>query len=162
MLLGRGQSTVPGFDGEPDLEVVERNGMACLLNRPLSAIAPPGMTVRAHDWAHADSSAEFVDKPMPLQKLLRKTMTEQLAVPSTESQGQQGDHLKLQQMALLVAASASTQGIALNGMRKTEYVQDALDVLKMEPLSKGTLKQLLQRFRSLSRELGGDGKGLWS
>ncbi|CAD7928501.1 unnamed protein product [Amoebophrya sp. A120] len=154
--LGR-PNVVPGFDGEPDLAVIERNNLCCLVNRPLSAIAPPGMTIRAHDWAHADSSAEFVEKQMPMQRLFAQIFREQLTGENKTVQA-----LKLQQQALLVAASSSNNGVVLNGMRKSQYVQQALEVLRVPCLSHKTATALYRRMQELALELGGDASGLWT
>merc|ERR1712151_593031 len=111
------------------------------------------MGIRANDWAPQDNSyANFVEQDgakgkgtKPVTQLFRKTMREYLP----------GDaNLPLQQLALLSSLSSSPNSITLNGMRRKQYVEDALACLKQPVFCDKQVKQMYKGMLQIAEELG--------
>lgn len=172
------RDVVSGHEGEPETDILRRNNLAFIANRPLTAIPPPGLKVATAgnpDWESENKNfIEFRDPPKgrpqgTLQRLVANIVHEELnRTPSASGATDASTSaLPLQQVALQCALSPGA--IVLNGMRAEAHVEDALAVLQSAPLVPGDVSdgentvvgRIAERLQSVCEELGANCSGLW-
>ena len=170
--IGR-KDVVSGHAGEPEIDILKRNDLAFIANRPLTAIPPPGLSVSSAgnpDWVEpAGQNNTYIEfrqaqhgKPQgTMQKLVQNIVKEEIdALQHTNDTDK--TPTPLQQTAL--HCSLAPGALVLNGMRTFSHVDDALAVLKSEPLvsdGRKTGSRIAGKLQSVCEELGADGRGLW-
>ena len=167
--MGR-KDVVSGHAGEPEIDILKRNDLAFIANRPLTAIPPPGLSVSSAgnpDWVSDNTYIEFRDGPPAkpqgtMQKLVQNIVHEEInSLPHANDSSQVSK--PLQQVAL--HCSLAPGALVLNGMRTFSHVDDALAVLKSEPLVPGGSKtgsKIARKLQNVCGEMGADGRGLWT
>lgn len=147
-VLGRGKAV----EAERDCDLATRLGISLVTNRPLNALPMPG--VSTGDWGRGGASHLQLREAKPMgtmASLLKRVLCESANLPEAP----------LQQIALRLALSAPGVACTLNGVRQPAYVEDAAQVLQLEPISHQDVEKALLAVRSLAEELGCDTKQLW-